>query len=322
MLILQTDCKKVNTFIMQHTTNKAPMAHLCILMATVIWGLQSPFGKDAMTHGIDGYDMIAFRAAGGAALFWLTSLFVKREKICWRDRLKLIGAGLLGLVFNQCCFTIGLSITSPVNASIVTTSLPIFALVLAAVILKEPVTGMKAGGVLIGCSGAVMLIVSSAVASSAKVGNIWGDLLCMGAQFSFALYLALYCNLIRRYHAVTINKWMFLWSAMFVVPFSSGHLLATDWAAVPMKSWFEAGFVVLFSTYVAYLLVMQAQAVLRPTVVSIYNYIQPVVAVAVSIVMGMSVLTWQQGLAAVLIFSGVGLVIKSKSRRDMAAQKS
>lgn len=97
------------------------LAHVCILMACVFWGLMSPLGKDAMMNGVDGICMVSFRVIGGAALFWLTSLFVKKERVPWRDRLLLALAGLFGLVFNQCCFTIGLNITSPINASIVTT---------------------------------------------------------------------------------------------------------------------------------------------------------------------------------------------------------
>lgn len=171
--------------------NKRPLiAHLCILMACVFWGLMSPIGKIAMQNGIDNIDLVYFRALGGAVLFWLTSLFVKKEHVPFKDILAFSGAGLLGLVGNQCCFTIGLSITTPSNASIVTTSLPIFAMILSALILKEPITGKKALGVGIGCAGALILILSSAAAHDSRVGDLRGDLLCIFAQFSFALSTA------------------------------------------------------------------------------------------------------------------------------------
>ena len=160
--------------------NDKPLkAHASILMAEICWGLMSPAGKDAMSHGIDGIGLVSLRVAGAALLFWTASLFTRHEHIPVRDVFKLCGAALLGLVFNQCMFTIGLSITSPVNASIVTTSLPIFAMVLSFFILREPLSAKKVGGVLIGCCGAVILILSSAVAANAKVGDIRGDLLCM-----------------------------------------------------------------------------------------------------------------------------------------------
>src|SRR5574344_319696 len=120
-----------------NTINSTLIAHASMFMACVFWGLMAPLGKDAMTHGIDGIGMVSFRVLGGTCLFWITSLFVKHEHVPLRDKLRFAGAGLFGLVFNQCCFTIGLSITSPINASIVTTSMPVFAMVLSAIILGE-----------------------------------------------------------------------------------------------------------------------------------------------------------------------------------------
>lgn len=280
----------------------------------------SPLGKDAMQHGVDSIDLVWLRAVGGMVLFWLTSLVSVREKVPLRDVLAFSGAGILGLIGNQCCFTIGLGITTPSNASIVTTSLPIFAMILSAIILKEPITGKKALGVGIGCSGALILILGSAAAADSRVGDIRGDLLCIFAQFSFAMYLALYRNYLRRYSPITVSKWMFTWSSVLITPFMWPHLKATQWGGVTGGAWMEVFFVVFFGTFVAYLLMQTAQKTLRPTVVSIYNYVQPVVAVTVSLAAGMCVFTWKQGLAVALVFSGVWLVIKSKSRRDMDAE--
>lgn len=297
--------------------NKPLQAHISMFSAEAIWGLMAPVGKDAMAHGIDGLSMVSLRVAGAAALFWVASLFARCEHMPLRHIVMLAGAALLAVVFNQCLFTIGLSYTSPVNASIVTTSMPIFAMVLSFFILKEPVTMKKAGGVLIGCAGAVILILSSMQAANSKVGNIRGDLMCLCAQFSFALYLSLYNKMVKRYNVITINKWMFTWATLFVLPFTAGHLSRLPWAAISLTTWFEAGYVVFFGTFLSYLLSVVGQRVLRPTVVSVYNYVQPIVSVAVSVATGIGVFTWQQGIAVVLVFSGVWLVIKSKSKRDM-----
>lgn len=301
--------------------NRPLTAHLCILAACVCWGLMSPIGKDAMQHGVDNLNLVFLRAAGGAVLFWLTSLFVCREHVPIKDILAFSGAGLLGLVGNQCCFTIGLSITTPSNASIVTTSLPIFAMILSAIILKEPITSRKALGVGIGCSGALILILSSAASHDARIGDIRGDLLCIFAQFSFALYLALYRDYLRQYSPITVSKWMFTWATILLSPFLGSHVASTPWHEVGMMAWMETAFVVFFGTYIAYLLMQVAQRTLRPTVVSIYNYMQPVVAVSVSLAFGMCVFTWKQAVAVVLVFSGVWLVIKSKSRHDMMSEE-
>lgn len=288
-----------------------------MLCAGTCWGLMAPIGKDAMLNGIDGIDLVSFRVLGGALLFWLTSLFTKKEHVPVKDILLLGCAGLFALVFNQCSYTIGLNLTSPSNSSIMTTSMPIFAMVLSFFILREPLSAMKAGGVAMGCGGAVILIVSSASAANARVGDLRGDVLCMMAQLSFALYLALFSKLVRRYSVITVNKWMFLWASLYILPIASPHLMVNDWSAVALTTWAEAGFVVFFGTFVSYLLMMAGQQVLRPTVVSVYNYVQPIVSVTVSVLTGLAVFTLSQALAVILVFSGVWLVTKSKSRRDV-----
>lgn len=289
-----------------------------MLCAGTCWGLMAPIGKDAMLNGIDGIDLVSFRVLGGALLFWLTSLFTKKEHVPVKDILLLGCAGLFALVFNQCSYTIGLNLTSPSNSSIMTTSMPIFAMVLSFFILKEPITWQKAGGVLLGCTGAVIIITTSATAGNAKVGNIWGDLLCMSAQLSFALYLSLFKPLIQKYSLFTVNKWMFTWATLIIWPFTLGHVSSIDFTSVPMSTWWETGFVVFFGTYISYICMMVGQQTLRPTVVSVYNYMQPLVSVSVSVAAGLAVFKTSQALAAILVFSGVWFVVKSKSKHDMS----
>ena len=302
--------------------NRPLFAHLCLFFACAFWGLMAPLGKDAMTHGFTGLDMVTFRVTGGAILFWLTSLFTPKEHVPKKDLLMLIGAAVFGLVTNQCCYTIGLGITSPSNASIMTTSMPIFAMILSFAILREPITWMKGGGVALGCMGAIALVMTSAASGDSKVGDLRGDLLCLSAQFSFALYLSLFNKLIRRYSVITVNKWMFLWALVLLSPFTSGEVLATPWESISARAWMEVGFVVFFGTFVAYILTMVAQQTLRPTVVSVYNYVQPLVAVSVSVAVGLATFSLGQAMGALLVFAGVALVTKSKSKRDMELAKA
>ena len=312
------------TIIMEKTdTNRALIAHLAMFGACAGWGLMAPVGKDAMTHGIDGISMVTFRVVGACLLFWIASFFAPKEHVPRKDKLLFIGAAVFGLLCNQCCYTIGLSITSPINASIVTTSMPIFAMLLAALILKEPITGKKALGVLMGCSGALILILTSAAATSDKVGDIRGDLLCLFAQFSFALYLSLFNPLIRRYNVFTVNKYMFSWATLMLFPFTFGHVRDIVWGhPIPASTWWEVAYVVGIGTFLGYILTMIGQRTLRPTVVSVYNYVQPIVSVAASLLMDIGVLKPTHALAVVLVFSGVWLVTKSKSRKDMEKEKA
>ncbi len=301
---------------------KVIKAHLSIFTACLIWGLMSPIGKDAMSNGISGITMVAFRVIGGAVLFWITSLFTKREEVSSHDMMLLFFAAMLGLVLNQCCFTIGLSLTSPINASIVTTTLPIITMILAAIFLHEPVTSKKVMGIFCGAIGALMLIIGSMSAASSKVGDIRGDLLCLLAQLSFACYLAIFKHLIQRYSVITIEKWMFIYAAIIIIPLSYHHVASLVWTSISVKTWAETAFVVLGGTFLAYILMMIGQKVLRPTVVSMYNYVQPIVACVVSVIAGLGVFGVGQATAVLLVFLGVYLVTKSKSRADLLKENA
>ena len=295
------------------------LAHLSLAGAAVCWGLMSPLGKDAMQHGIDGITLVSLRVLGGAILFWLTSLFTPREIISRKHIALLCLAAVFGLVGNQCCFTIGLSLTSPVNAGIVTTTMPFSALLLSALILKEPITLRKALGVALGCCGAVLLVMTSVrtAAGATGMGDLRGDLLCFAAQISYTIYLTVFGWLAKRYSIFTVNKWMFLSATCIVWPFTAQHVWQTPWSTLSTVTLAEIAYVVVGGTFLAYILMIRGQQVLRPTVVSMYNYVQPIVAVIVSIVLGLAVFTLTHALAVALIFSGVALVTLSKSRRDM-----
>lgn len=301
---------------------KVIKAHLSIFTACLIWGLMSPIGKDAMINGISGITMVAFRVIGGAILFWITSLFTKREEVSSHDMMLLFFAAMLGLVLNQCCFTIGLSLTSPINASIVTTTLPIITMILAAIFLHEPVTSKKVMGIFCGAIGALMLIIGSMSAASSKAGDIRGDLLCLLAQLSFACYLAIFKHLIQRYNVITIEKWMFIYAAIIIIPLSYHHVASLVWTSISIKTWAETAFVVLGGTFLAYILMMIGQKVLRPTVVSMYNYVQPIVACVVSVIAGLGIFGVGQATAVLLVFLGVYLVTKSKSRADLLKENA
>lgn len=291
-------------------------AHLALFAAACMWGLMSPVGKAAMDAGISGLMLANLRMMGAAACFWATSLFVRQEQVPPADLLRLFFAAMLGIVCNQGCFTFGLSLTSPVDSSIMTTSMPIVTMVLAALFLKEPVTPKKVAGVMLGSVGALTLILSNAGTGGAE-GSVWGDALCVAAQVSFACYLTIFKQLIARYSVITLMKWMFSYAAICFVPFSYRDFAATDLGAISAVAWAEAGYVVFFGTYVAYLLMLVGQKSLRPTVVSMYNYMQPVVGSGVAVAVGMASFGWLKALAAACIFAGVYVVTQSRARADV-----
>ena len=294
--------------------NKNPHGHLFALTANVMWGLMSPIGKSALQE-FSAISVTTFRMVGAAAAFWILSIFCKQEHVDHRDMLKIFFASLFALVFNQGVFIFGLSMTSPIDASIVTTTLPIVTMVVAAIYLKEPITNKKVLGIFVGAMGALILIISSQAASSCY-GSLIGALLFLVAQISFSIYLTVFKGLSQRYSTVTINKWMFIYASICYIPFSYYDISTIQWAAIPTIAIVQVLYVVLGGSFLAYLCIMTAQRLLRPTVVSMYNYMQPIVASIAAIIMGIGSFGWEKGIAITLVFLGVYIVTQSKSKAD------
>ena len=289
--------------------------------ANIMWGLMSPVAKLVFASGfIFPVIMVDFRVAGAALLFWLTSLFVPREHVPVGDILRLFGAGMLGVLFNQGCFILGVSLTSPGEASLVTTTMPMWVMLLAWIILREPITLKKAGGIALGATGAVILILGSNV--SARGANpALGDFIVLAAQLSYALYLTLYRNFIKKYSLVTLMKWMFLSATVVALPGTISWINATDWRSVGRVEWCGIVYVVFCGTFLAYICIMIGQKTLRPTVVGMYNYVQPIVATITGIILGLDSFTPLKAIAMLLIFSGVWLVTISRAKDSTLTTK-
>ena len=287
-----------------------------MLGAEFMWGVSAPLGKVILAGGVTPLMLTDCRMVGAAALFWVLSPFTGRERVEGRDLLLMFFASLFGIVLNQGLFLFGLGLTSPVNASIITTSSPIITMVLAAVFLGEPVSRLKVGGVFLGALGALILIAGGGGSGDAE-GSPLGDVLVVAAQLSFSCYLVLFKRLTSRYSPVTLMKWMFTYASVCVIPFSYN-----EWACAGLgdvgsdAGWGVAAFVV-GPTFVSYLLLPVGQRFLRPTVTAMYNYVQPIVATLAAVWMGVGGFSVLKGVAVVLVFCGVGMVTRSKSREDM-----
>ena len=262
--------------------------HASMLGANTMWGLLSPISKVIIAGGaVTPLVVTDLRISGAMVLFWIVSFFRKPEHVNHKDLMSLFFASLLAIVFNQGCFIFGVSLTSPGDASIITTSMPLWAMILAAFILKEPITGKKVLGIAFGAGGALMLILSSrqnVYASSANGDTaVWGDLLVLVAQLCYALYIVLYKDFVSKYSLVTIMKWMFTYSFICTLPFSAGDLMNARWADLHLAEIGGLAFIVVGATFFSYMLLAVGQRRLRPTVAGMYNYIQPLVACIVEI---------------------------------------
>lgn len=288
--------------------------HLAMIGANLTWGLMAPIVKLVLVSGVVApLLLVDFRMAGAAILFWITSLFLPKEHVPFADKLRLFGAGMLGVLCNQGCFIIGVSLTTPGEASLVTTTMPMWVMLLAWLILHEPISLKKAGGIVLGAAGALILIAGNSSTPAEASNPALGDFIVLMAQLSYATYLTLYRNFIRKYSLVTIMKWMFLSASIVALPTTSSILFSTRWNMISVNEWLGIAAVVIGATYIAYICIMIGQKNLRPTIVGMYNYLQPIVATGVGIWLGLDRFTILKAVAVILIFSGVWLVTVSRS---------
>ncbi len=293
--------------------------HAAMFSANAMWGLMSPVAKFAMIcAAVSPFSITLLRVFGAAVLFWGASFFQKREHVSGRDLFRLFCASMFAILLNQGCFIFGVSLASPVDASIITTSMPLIALALSAIFLKEAVSVKKVLGIAFGALGAMMLVAGSVPADgNVKDGSIWGDLLVLFAQFSYAFYIVRYKDLVGKYSPITVMKWMFTFSFLFIAPFSYGQIVSAEWN-ISAEVVLSLVFIVVGGTFGSYILLAMGQKRLRPTITGMYNYIQPLVASIVAVCWGMDSFGISKAIAAALIFSGVYMVTTGSSKKSRA----
>ena len=305
------------------------IGHLASFLSYAIFGLNIVMCKDiANSDVLTPYALFFLRALGATALFWLTSLFVRNEHVPRRDMLRIVVASFLGLMMPQMTFLIAIRESSSIDTSLVSTLSPIFTMFFAAYFIKEPITWKKIVGVLISFVGVVFIILNSLHfhgGGASSQTTVTGFVLLFLNCFTFALYLGAFRPLIARYSVVTFMRWMFLFTLLMSTPFCLGdtitfishisslgphhssldpHLSSLLW---------EIAYVIVFATFVAYFLIPVGQKRIRPTLVSMYSYVQPVIAVVLSVCLGLDSLTWTKCIAVVMIFLGVAIVNSSRT---------
>lgn len=294
--------------------------HIALFVANVIFGINTPITRTIVPEVLDPFVMTFFRMMGAAILFWAISPFTKKEKVPPRDIMLFFFASLFAIVLNQTSFIYGLSKTSPIDASLVVTLLPIVTMLLSAIIIKEPITWLKAVGVLTGASGAIILVLNSNNESSS--GSMIGNLIVLGSVTSFALYLTLFKDLISRYSPLTAMKWMFLFAALLTFPMSFNLLTSTNISQFDTSVYLRIGYVVVLATFLTYMLIPIGQKTIRPTTISMYNYLQPVMASILAIIIGLDKFGPDKIISAALVFMGVYIVTQSKSKADLELAKT
>ena len=284
--------------------NSRLIGHIACFVAYSIFGFNIIVCKDLSNLSlISPLGLFCFRAVGASMLFWIVSLFLPKERIDKKDYIKIFCASMLGLFLTQIAFLKAITMTTPLDTSIITAITPIFTMFIAAIVVKEPITLKKALGVGLSFCGVVFLILNTVRIGDGGVAvtKPAGVLLMIVNCFVFACYLGIFRPLISKYSVVTF------------MPFDVKELVRLDFSIMPSKYLLELVYIIVFSTFIAYFLIPVGQKVLRPTVISLYGYLQPIIATVMSIAMGMDSLNWQKVLAAILVFTGVVLVNRSRA---------
>ena len=296
--------------------------NLDLVFANIFFGANFSFYVSLTRNYLDFQQIFMLQVLSGAIFFIPFALFSKQSfRIRWRDAGNILVVTMLIVYGWMYMLLWGSSYTSPIDASIIATIVPVLTMVLATLFLREPITWLKAGGVLLGCGGALLLILVSRHGTGGT-SSVAGDVLCVISAVSYATYLTAFRNVIVKYSPVTTMKWMFLFAAVAAVAIYYRPLAEVDYAALAPRTWAGIGYVVVCSTFLSYFMVPVGQRYLRPTVVSMYNYVQPLVAVLFTVAVGLDTFGFTKGVAALCVFAGVWLVTKSKSRAQLDAERA
>jgi drug/metabolite transporter (DMT)-like permease len=285
-------------------------AHLALLAVALIYGLNYSVAKDVMPTYLLPRGFILLRVLGAVVLFHLLAIVYPKQAVQKKDWGRLALAGFFGVAANQLLFFEGLNLTTPINASVIMTTNPLIVMLLSALVVKVPVRPVQIVGISLGLLGAVLLITrgGSQLTGVLSGGKTLGNLLVFLNAASYGAYLIVVKPLMHSYRPIIVIKWVFTLGLAFVLPFGLPQLLDFNPATLPLKIILEIAFVVLATTFLAYLLNIYALKTLSSTTVSYYIYLQPIFATAAAIGLGKDELSTLAVAAAAFIFSGVYLV--------------
>ncbi len=281
-------------------------SHLALFAAALIYGANYTIAKGVMPMYLQPFGFIMVRVTGAVILFWITGIFVP-EKIDRKDLPILAFCGMFGVAINQLLFFKGLSMTTPINAAIIMVITPILVLLVATSMASERITTKKLLGIFVGLIGAFLLLL---VKNDLSFGSLtWrGDLCIFINAISWGIYLVVAKPLIMKYKTITVIKWVFLFAWFYVLPFGYKEFMQADFSAMPASIILSVAFVVIGTTYFAYLLNNYALQKVSSSVVSIYIYLQPLLAAGIAVFLGKDELDAVKIISAFLIFAGVYLV--------------
>ncbi len=296
--------------------NSRALALTATSIATLIYGATFTVAKEVMPVYIMPYGFILLRVGGATLIFWFLGAFLKVGAIQKGDYKRIFFASFFGIALNMLTFFKGLSYTTPISASVMMVTTPILVLIFSSILLKERLFFRKILGVIVGLIGAVILIAYGNASGLDAKNMMLGNFLVFVNAASYGLYLVIVRDIIQKYNPILFVKWLYLFGFILVLPFGISELLQVSWETMPSNIYFKAGFVVVFSTCITYLFNLFALSKLKPTTVSVFIYLQPVIATIYALFAGSDRLDIVKISATILIFFGVFLVTKKEANKS------
>ena len=290
--------------------NQRTFALIAVSIATLIYGVTYTIAKDVMPNYIKPYGFILLRVSSATLIFWTVGLFTKQQKVEKSDYKKILIASFFGITLNMLAFFKGLSLTSPISASVMMVTSPIMVLIFSSILIRKPIGKQRILGVFIGLVGAIFLITLGNSSTENSTNSAFGNFLVFLNAASYGLYLVLAKDLVKKYNPIVFIKWLYLFGLIFVIPFGYSELTAVIWEEIPKNIYWNISFVLLFTTCITYLFNLYGLSKLKPTTVSVFIYLQPVIATIYALIVGSDSLNIVKLCATLLIFLGVYLVTK------------
>lgn len=291
------------------------LAVLAAVGASTIYGLNHTVAKGLIPGFISPFGLVFMRVAGAAAIFWMISIFLPREKIERKDWKRLLLCASTGMMINMLFFLKGLSLSTPINSSVIVTLSPVFVMLLSALILREKITRLKTAGIVIGMSGALALVLYGASEAGSATNIPLGNLMFLGSAVSFAVYLIYSKSLADKYQPITMMKWLFTIAVFINLPFTIGGVTEVQWGSLPFEAIWRLVFVVVGTTALANLLNFFALKRLKASTLGVFMYLQPLIGIIYAIAIGADHMSSVKLVAGGLVFTGVYLVTKKPKPR-------
>lgn len=289
-----------------------------ILIATIFWGVNIPVNKDLIPQWMSADGISAVRLLGGCVLMWIASLFIKCDRIARQDWIKLILGGAVGMFSFIFLFTMSLRYANPIDVSIIMTLPPAFVVLFGIIFRHQRPGWMEYAGLGAGFLGALIVILRSS-GGHAGSDNMLGNLLALASTLCYAFYLIILQKPSHTYRPISLMRWVFLFSAIPALALIPSLAQCHIWHADVAAPWVEIGFVLFCPTFIAYFMVAPAIKLIGSELVSIYQYLMPVVASIASVIMGLATLHVVQVIAMVVIIAGMVLTNIGKVRRRKKA---